>query len=494
MANLALINGGAINGATEALLEIKRGAGDGLTAFGAVFDGVRLRTGAAAPGVLGLSATAQPVLRRGLAAQAQLDVGADYQASVTRHAGGIGGITFASSLYYSRTQLGSGDAVIRLRAAADIGIAFGVADAWLTPITPSLAAARVRTASGAAYVVASAELAASADRRFSSDGAVQALDGLSLDPAHITAGGVRYLTAGVALPITLLGADAGVMRLVSQLGAAMTEVGAETGHLSVIRRSSTPSDATLSVTLSQAFQVQRKLRGALVLSLEARGEADIVVEGQGSAMPLMLTAELDPSARRRSLAGEILTQLELSGGGERRKGPIASADMSLLAASGTVKAIRRARGGASVETAFSMSGQRTTEMTGAVELRVDAETDGLMLRAGNGDVPIDVALELTGSAKRTIEDVGFFMSAFDAGMVGVRRVALEGPAALLLDADYASAVIRVGDGDAAMEVLTSSDAYLNPYAHDPNEQTFDRPYEQRDFRRPADQRDFKRAA
>ena len=395
-----------------------------------------------------------------------------YRIGATRR--GFGGLGLLASLYYSRTQYGSGAGVLDLQAMASVGVSFleGVAD--MRPMGVALAPNRRRWSPGAASVAVRSDLAPSAVRRLAASPVVDLRFAGALDPAHITVEGVRYLTPDARLRATVGVQDAGLQRRLTSGAFQSAGIQFLAAGLGLRGRTATFTPAPTSLLAHGDFVSARAFpESRAILLATAGGSGEILVQGGGSAV-LRLAPTLAGRVERRTTGAAAHHFSAVLGGRRiRRLGGTVVTDFL----SAELEASRRRVGRSLMDLALATDLQ--------VARRVFLVATGVLVGVealGDWIVP---ARTLLGEAATVF--------VLRLGQVAWTREHLaELP--LALGADGHGRRVVVFDSGAEIQVLGASDAYVNVLSEDADTQTFVRPADLRQFERAADQRLFARTA
>lgn len=474
-----------------------------------------------------------------------------YRVGATRR--GFGGLGLLASLYYSRTQYGNGSAAVALLARADVGVEFLEGVGALQPMLAEMAPNRRRWSPGAAPIHVVGQLAPSAVRRLAAAPVFELRTLGELDPAHITAEGVRYITPDLRVLVSVCPVDGGLQRRLTS--GAFQAAGVQLSASGALRRGRTASAWKAGTSLlahAELVSTRPFPDSPAVLHVDAQGSGDVFVRGSGVGVftlgvglygrsaryidgaapvatvapaatpliyrggrgvmtPIETQVTLEATRRRVGAGGLVLPHLLQEGGAILYRGASGAwlLDLSALGqgeslvygvGSGVVGLHAQGTGqvarfiGGETALVFDMGGAGAVFVRGAgravSELSAELgiiktqflEADAALIDLGQvGDWVIPLREHL-GTALTTLglelervrwaRDLPALVKTLDAGGTGWRR-----------------AVLRA---DAEIEVLGSSEAYINVGGEDVDVQTFIRPSEVRDFTRTADQRTFLR--
>ena len=474
-----------------------------------------------------------------------------YRVGATRR--GFGGFSLLASLYYSRTQYGNGSASVILLARADVGVEFLDGAGTLHPMVAELAPNRRRWTGGSAPIRVGGSLAPSAVRRLAAAPLFDLRTHGALDPAHITADGVRYITPDLRALVSVHPADGGMQRRLTP--GAFHPAGVQVAASGVLRRGRTApvSRASASLLAHADFLSTRPFPDSFaVLGFGAQGRGDVFVRGEGAApirlvsdlygrsaryiegkaplvvvapdlnpliyrggrgavSPISIQVALEPTRRRVGVGSLHLPTLLQEGGAVMYRGASGVWALGLQAegfgdilvygaglgtvgvhAQGTGQVARFVEGqgdlvteaqgygdvfvrgaGRAISALGADLGLVRTQFLEADALLFEIDTPGewvVPVREHLGEMLTTLGLEL--ERVRWSRDLPALVKTFDAQGFGMRRAALR--------------------ADAEIEVIGSSDAYINIGGEDTDVQTFIRPAELRAFVRASDERTFLR--
>jgi hypothetical protein len=307
MLNGSTLNGSALNGDYQLLNAY--GDGEGAIAYVAEGEGLRLRhfnvlSVASFAGELQASAirystfSANAVLVGQLDASAQR-VGFSYSPV----------ISFESSLYYTKTAFGSGNAIVEIGAAGYVGIVFIDGEAVLVYAGEG-DGLRAKTGGGSAIasMVGQTDDYLRAIRVPMPAATAYSPFAAELDSAHIHAGVVYKDGFGNAV-LSLLAEDGGMRRQVFLTSMDIDSAGSLLGTT----RQHASGSAVSSIVLAEAFRIERCGYGDLILALPPELAADIFVRGAGSAAATVAANFQAGAVRRAELVGEAEISAALSG-------------------------------------------------------------------------------------------------------------------------------------------------------------------------------------
>lgn len=351
---------------------------------------------------------------------------------------------FAAELDGVRIALGSGSAVHRLSGSFRATAQRFSGGAWLASLSADLAQTVARNAQGAAVVVVDAGLFYSK----TSLGFGSAEFGLHLQ-GHVGVVFGEGMAVVRPLNVALDGA-----KLVRGAGVGSVELVGELAPSAV-----------------------RRFAGiTLPLSLEGEGEGSHVDSdgvrhiGLAGGAPISFSAE-DGGMLRQSFIGSLDFDLQGSGSGQLAKPTLAGSAVTSLGISGDFRVLRRGQGAAVAELASALKGE--------------------VLVLGSGSAVVRLGAACTGY-KTTFPALDSVVTGIDIELHGSRAAAIDGAAVIGLGVSLNGSRVRRGSSTALMLLLAESDAYLNPYAEDQNEQVFARPAPLRTFSRPASVREWRR--
>ena len=349
-------------------------------------------------------------------------------------------------------------------------------------------------------------------------------------PVRMFGSGRRGRTSGILRGATslLFQGDLGVARLFPESPAVLV-LGAEGSGEVVVRGE---GQAALQTSTSLHGRAKRRATGtAVVASLSVQGTGyrrrraqggaafEIDLEpaegvrrrtGQG-AWPIVLVADESEAGVVRAVAGGALLALHVQCDGEVFVEGTGSS-VSTLDATGTGRVVRFISGAAVTPLLASGAGDvlvrgvgnaRTTLQAdldalvrrvfdGAAEIVLESDGGGEVYVRGEGAAHVRLYAEGEGYRVRRIQDVGEMVVETELAVGAIQRsVSLRLPLPTVLL--HAEGIIRRGiAGDAVMQALGESSAYINIASTDVDSQTFVRPADPRVWLRPADVRLFRR--
>lgn len=475
-----------------------------------------------------------------------------YRVGTTRR--GSSGLGLLASLYYSRTQYGNGSAPITLSARADVGVEFLEGVGALHPMLVELTPNRRRWAPGAAPVHVFGQFAPSAVRRLAAVPVFELRTVGELDPAHIAADGVRYITPSLRAPVSVHLVDEGLRRRLT--AGAFRAVGVQLSASGALHRGRTASatQAGTSLLAHIEFISTRPFPDSpAVMRVDAQGSGDVYVRGSGEAIfslgvglygrsaryidgaasvatvapavtpliyrgmrgvasPIEAQVVLEPS-RRRVGTGDLLLPALLQEGGAILYRGASGAWLLGLGARGQGESLVYGAGSGAIGVQIQGVGQVARFVEGEGVLTVETGGDGAVFVRGSGRAitSLNTSLDLIrtqfleAEALLEVETLGEWFvplrehlgTALATLGLELERVrwARDLPALVkTIDAEGVGQRRAVPRSDAEIEVLGASEAYINVGGEDTDVQTFVRPTELRDFVRAPDERTFLRTA
>lgn len=344
------------------------------------------------------------------------------------------------------TRVVHGNAVLVSALAADFlaSAARYAAGEWVVRIDPSLAQTVARGAAGKAVLGLNASLFYT--REVQGFGGAQ----ISLDmQGHV---GIVFIEG-----------DAVLLPMQIELAGNKKVQGAGQGAVSLYG-----DGAPSAIRRFQSVAVPVAMTGEAEAShIDANGIRYVGFAGDGD---IRLQAE-DAGMLRQSFIGSLDFGFAGAGNGSLQKPTLAGEAVTALSFAGDFRAVRRAQSSAAMS--------------------VQATADGEILVRGEGGALLGVRAELTGyrttHPELTAVPVALIISAEG---LRARTGWSDMPVALALSA--VGTRTRAGTGRAVLQVLGESEAYLNPYSEDVDEQTFRRLPAIRMYSRPAMPREWRR--
>lgn len=207
-------------------------------------------------------------------------------------------------LYYTRVIYGSGGAEIQIIAISDVGVVYGSGEGVATPLA-EMDGTRARIGFGDAVAVSIGELSPSAIRI----PATMALDEsvaiiASLDSAHITGGGIRYID-GFGDAYAYLDIEDNGFRRQIFIGTLDLEPIAY-GVATATRNGR--GDAVITTAASSTFEATRRGEGAGVIAGAAELAGEVFVRGSGDAV-ISIVAQMTGYVYRRGGVLEAISTL-----------------------------------------------------------------------------------------------------------------------------------------------------------------------------------------
>lgn len=231
--------------------------------------------------------------------------------SVYRRATGELTVSLDTALYYVKQVYGTGTAVLSLEAVSEVGVIYFTGSSVLVSVETELAANRKRKAEGVSQLSLEGALSASAIRRGATLTEIPGKVLLAtLEPSHITGGGVRHIGMYGDLPVLFGIQDLGMLR---QALIGSLDMGMMTG--SAVFTTMRPTlqghgDISLQATLSS--YVARRAEGSIVIPVTASGEGTVFTPGSGSAS-ILTTLTGQGSVYRKSLSGIANVNVSIEG-------------------------------------------------------------------------------------------------------------------------------------------------------------------------------------
>jgi hypothetical protein len=319
------------------------GESDAPAVVASELDAVRIQHGeAGAPVVLagGFLGSCQRYFGEALPAEFAITLGP----MVARSGTGAAVAALEGSLYYTRTQLIFGSALLEMDARGYVGVVFIDGDAIATPGEAELDGTRVRLGHGEdAPAALVGELSASALRRgFTADPQDLALAG-EMEASHVH-DGVRYIGGAGDLVVTLHAEDGGMLR--QNLIGSLDYTRSASGSGRVMRRPFFDL-APIEFSMSGEFLVYRRATNvpgvALPLVLSAEFPAEIHVRGDGQAVAVLATA-CAGYVYRRTATGDLVHAMDVTMDGSRIRNMSVEAPQFSLASSLTAARVRHGDG------------------------------------------------------------------------------------------------------------------------------------------------------
>lgn len=231
--------------------------------------------------------------------------------SVYRRAVGSLDLSLNTALYYVKNVYGAGSAELALELISEVGVIYFTGSSTLVSVETDLSANRKRIAEGVGQVALEGGLSASAIRRGATLTEVPGKVLLAtLEPSHITGGGVRHIGMYGDLPVLFDIQDLGMVR---QALIGSLDMGMMTG--SAVFTTMRPTlqghgDISLQATLSS--YVARRAEGSIVIPVTASGEGTVFTPGSGSAS-ILTTLTGQGSVYRKSLSGIANVNVSIEG-------------------------------------------------------------------------------------------------------------------------------------------------------------------------------------
>ncbi|MBD9415928.1 hypothetical protein IB234_15300 [Pseudomonas sp. PDM16] len=299
---------------------------------------------------------------------------------------------------------------------------------------------------------------------------------------------------GVGHAVLEVGADLYYSRVVQGFGAALIELELQ-GHVGVVFIEGSAVIRPMQVELDGAKRVVGS--GTAQTGLQGRLAASAIRRVTAAAAPIRMEGGLEAShidaggVRHIGFAGAAPIALIAQDGGMIRQAFIGSLDFELQGV-GRGSLIKPTLAGEAVTTlgmACDFHVKRRFE--GSAAVRLLAEAAGAILVRGEGRAVLSLLAQATGY-KRTFPQLAASITSIDTELDGARVALGQGSTRITLDMEATGVRRRLISGEAVIEVLAESDAYLNPNAEDPAEETFARPDVERAFSRPESVREWRR--
>lgn len=279
-------------------------------------------------------------------------VDAELAQTVARNGTGQAVLEVAADLFYSRTVLGFGSAVLGLGLQGHVGVVFIDGQAAIHPIQVELDAAKLVMGQGVAAVSLGGSLDPSAIRRLAAELVPLEMGG-TLEASHIDAGGVRHIGFAGTAPLHLEAQDAGMLRqaFIGSLDFDLQGVGSGS-----LIKPTLAGEAVLGLGMFGAFHAVRKIQGRALLQTHTEGDGAVTVRGEGE-MVLALFAQATGYKRTYPQLDAALTRIDSQ-----------------------LDGTREARGGGSVEIGLEMSatGIRRRFGKGVAIIEVLGESDSYL--------------------------------------------------------------------------------------------------------------------
>ncbi|MDH0100116.1 hypothetical protein N7320_02150 [Stutzerimonas stutzeri] len=267
------------------------------------------------------------------------------------------------------------------------------------------------------------------------------------------------------------------------------------GHVGVVFIEGVAELLPMQVDLAGAKKVLGAGQG--VFGLYGDGAPSAVRRFRSVAVPLTLTGEAEAShidangTRYVGFAGDGTVGLQVEDAGMLRQSFIGSLDFGFVG-TGDGSLQKPTLAGEAVTT-LSLAGDfravRRAESAAVLSMR--AAADGEILVRGEGSALLGFRAELTGY-RTTHPLLTAAPVALEIIANGTRVPIGRGAVSIGIELSPTGARRRVGIGDAVFEVLGESEAYVNPFSEDVDEQTFRRPSSLRTYPRPAMPREWRR--
>lgn len=207
--NSASLNGSAINGVSSRRIPVY-GVADAIAGFDAELTPIAIRRGFGATPIL-LNGDFLGQADRFFTGDLIHVSAVDVVPTMTRNGRATATMRFAGDLFYSKTSLGFGSAVIEFVTFADVGVVFITGETVIHPMIPELDGARGRVSSGIAVM----NMAGDADGSAIRQGYVNLLLNPAeavLEPSHIDFDGNRYVGMFAKAPVLTTLEEEGTFR------------------------------------------------------------------------------------------------------------------------------------------------------------------------------------------------------------------------------------------------------------------------------------------
>lgn len=386
-------------------------------------------------------------------------------ASARRHSGSLG---LLASLYYSRTQYGNGTAALVLTARADVGVQFLSGVVALQPMVAELAPNRRRWAPGAAPIHLAGDFLPSAVRRMAASPTIELRTHGELDPAHITAAGVRYITPDLRATLSIHPVDGGMHRRLTagafhparkditatgslRRGRTLPVSRAATSLLAhaefISTRPFPPSPAIVAVGAAGSGEVFVRGSGAATLTLGAALHGRNAQFGAGTASTALVTSALTALMYRggRGTAQPIQVQTDLVGV-RRRPGAGTLPVVARVAESGA-GVIREIHGDLLLAPRAELQGEVFVRGSGTAVTTLAAQGTGQVARFVGGAA--SVGLATSGSGAVFVRGAGRCISGIGASLSVQRTRFCDGVAEVELQSALHGEVFARGEAEAA---------------------------------------------
>lgn len=302
-----------------------------------------------------------------------------------------------------------------------------------------------------------------------------------------------YRSSGGAV---VLGLDSSLyyMRTVQGFGSA--ELGLHLqGHVGIVFGEGTAVLAPLPIQMTGSKMI--KGAGSSVLILDGSLTPSALRRGTGGALVGNYSGQAEAShvhdgVRYVGFAGDSLFSFLAQDGGMLRQSFIGSLDFDIQGGlQGTLR--KPTLAGTSL---FSLGLEAHFQVIrrgeGALVLPLVAEGAGQIFVRGGGSAAI--RLVATGSpSKRTFGQSSAPILDFQTRLSATRLLQLNGQLGMAVGLEGYGQRTTMMDAEAVMDLLSESEAYLNPFSEDVSRQTFSRPAAQREFVRSAMTREWRRS-
>ena len=231
--------------------------------------------------------------------------------SVYRRATGALAVSLDTALYYVKQVYGTGTAVLSLEVVSEVGVIYFTGSSVLVSVETELAANRKRKAEGVSQLSLEGALSASAIRRGATLTEIPGKVLLAtLEPSHITGGGIRHIGMYGDLPVLFDIQDLGMLR---QALIGSLDMGMMTGSaVFTTMRPTLQGHGNISLQAVLSSYVIRKAEGSIVIPVTASGEGTVFTPGSGSAS-ILTTLTGQGSVYRKSLSGFANVNVSIEG-------------------------------------------------------------------------------------------------------------------------------------------------------------------------------------
>lgn len=294
----------------------------------------------------------------------------------------------------------------------------------------------------------------------------------------------------------LLGLNASLFytREVQGFGSAQISLDMQ-GHVGIVFIEGRAELLPMQVDLAGTKKVLGAGQG--IFGLYGEGAPSAVRRFSSVAVPMTLTGEAEAShsdangTRYVGFAGDGAVGLQVEDAGMLRQSFIGSLDFGFVGAGDGSLQKPTLAGEAVTTLSFAGDLRAVRRAESAAVLSMRAAADGEILVRGEGSALLGFRAELTGY-RTTHPLLTAAPVALEIIANGTRVPIGRGDVSIGIELSPTGARRRVGIGDAVFEVLGESEAYVNPYSEDVDEQTFRRLPSLRTYPRPATPREWRR--